>query len=351
MIAPEQRQMALNLIEEAHAAGARLVLACKELKISDRTYRRWKKSITDQRTLRKNPEIADLRRLSDEEKDKIIETCNQDRFASLPPTQIVPILADEGVYLASESSFYRVLKEYGLNARRGRTQKRNKPSKPKEIKVNGPGQCLTWDITYLPTLVAGLYFKLYLILDLFSRKIVGWEVHERESSELASELIYKTKLKENLDTKNLIIHSDNGAPMKGSTIKALYESLGITSSYSRPSVSNDNPFSESLFKTLKYCPKYPSKSFESLKSARHWVHEFVQWYNSEHRHSGLKFVTPNERHTGQDKKIFVERDGVYKQAKINNPLRWSGQTRNWQLNTEVVLNPEKMEAEIRKKTA
>ena len=343
LIPSEERQMALTLIDEARSAGAGLAPACTELEISERTYRRWKLQDHDRRIDRVNPSIAVQRRLSEAEKLKVLNICNEQRFTSLPPSQIVPRLADEGIYIASESSFYRILKAYAQNTRRGRTQTRNKPVKPKEVKVTQPGRCYSWDITYLPTVIAGLFYKLYMIMDLFSRKIVGWEVHEYESSELARDLIYKTQLREKVDCSQLVIHSDNGAPMKGLSLKALMESLGITASYSRPSVSNDNPYSESLFRTLKYCPHYPEKPFESLESARQWVYEFVEWYNKEHRHSALKFITPEQRHTHQDKQIFNDRDSVYKNAKELNPMRWSGQTRNWQLEEEVVLNPDQKE--------
>lgn len=343
MIAPAQRQIAIELIDEARASGARLAPSCVELDLTERTYRRWIKQRYDRRVDRVNPEVAQERRLTDSEKKFMIDTCNESRFASMPPSQIVPSLADEGVYLASESSFYRVLKEYSQNGRRGRMQSREKRAKPQELRVSEPGRGYSWDITFLPTLVQGLFYKLYLIIDLYSRKIVGWEVHDRESSELAKELIYKTQLREQVDCKKLVIHSDNGAPMKGLSLKALMEALGITASYSRPSVSNDNPFSESLFRTLKYCPSYPEKPFETLDDAREWVYKFVQWYNYEHHHSALKFVTPHQRHTRKDVVIRRNRHTVYQVARSQNPQRWSGTTRNWELDNEVVLNPDQEE--------
>lgn len=341
MIAPEDRQMALDLVAKARSEGARLVPACAELGITSRTYRRWRHQAYDRRVDRTDPDIAQVRRLTPEERERIVSTCNEPRFASLPPSQIVPCLADEGVYIASESSVYRVLRERQQNNRRGRAQHRQKPTKPKAVTVTEPGRCYTWDITYLPTMVSGLFYKLYCIIDLYSRKIVGWEIHDRESSELARDLIYKTQLRENVKSSQLVIHSDNGAPMKGVSLKTLMESLGITASYSRPSVSNDNAFSESLFRTVKYCPQYPERPFESLEAARLWMHEFVHWYNIKHRHSALKFVTPNERHTGRDSGLLAERVIVYEAAKQRHPHRWSGHTRNWQPSNQVTLNPEK----------
>ena len=351
MIAPDQRKMAIDLINESRANGARLVKACEVLNISDRTYRRWVQQAYDRRIDRLNPSIAEERRLTPAEKLLIITTCNEERFASLPPSQIVPCLADESVYIASESSFYRVLRENKLNARRGRMQTRNKPAKPKEICTTGIGQCYSWDITFLPTSISGHFFKLYMFIDIFSRMIVGWEVHETESSELAKDLLYKIQLKEKVDCSKLVVHSDNGAPMKGLSLKALMEKLEMTASYSRPSVSNDNPYSESLFRTLKYCPDYPEKPFETLDESRQWVNGFVKWYNFEHKHSALKFITPNERHTGKSKEISSKRHNVSLLAREKNPLRWSGQTRNWNLDNEVILNPNKAEEKSIQKTA
>jgi len=290
--------------------------------------------------LQKNPMIAQMRRLKPEEHQAALAICNSKEFASKPPSQIVPILAERGIYICSESSMYRILKQAGQNQHRGRSHKRKKPSKPAEVKATGPKQCMTWDITYLPTLVTGMFFKLYMILDLFSRKIVGWEVHERECGEHAAELLNKTHLSEGIARRESVLHSDNGAPMKAQTMLAMMEKLNVTPSYSRPHVSNDNPFSEAAFKTLKYVPMYPEKPFETIDDARKWVHQFVTWYNNEHKHSALRYVTPNEKHSGADRKILSNRSVVYEGARDKNPLRWSGKTRNWSPVTEVILNPD-----------
>lgn len=341
MIRLEDRQIAIELIDEARNHGARLRCCCQVVGITERTYRRWQQTSYDRRIDRINPEIAVQRRLTQEEETAIIDVCTEERFASYPASQIVPALADEGVYLASESSVYRILKRHKMNARRGRAQRRNKPAKPKAYTATAPGQVYTWDITFLPSTIIGVFFKLYLVIDLYSRKIVGWEVHDRESSDLAKALIYRTQLREQVDPNQLTVHSDNGSPMRGVTLRAMFEALGVTASYSRPGVSNDNPFSESLFRTLKYCPNYPEKPFSSIDAAREWVMEFVTWYNHQHRHSSLKFVTPHERHTFQDVKIRKERKLLYEAAKAKNPSRWSRDTRNWDISHEVVLNPDK----------
>jgi transposase InsO family protein len=198
----------------------------------------------------------------------------------------------------------------------------------------------SWDITYLPTLAVGIYFYLYLFLDIFSRKIVGWQIYETESSELAGEVMRDICIRENIAPNQVVLHSDNGSPMKGATMLATLQALGVMPSFSRPAVSNDNPYSESLFKTLKYRPNYPNRAFESLLAARQWVGTFVHWYNHEHRHSAIRFVTPNERHAGLDTALLCKRVDVYEAAKTAHPERWSGPARNWQPVRVVHLNPD-----------
>jgi transposase InsO family protein len=154
-------------------------------------------------------------------------------------------------------------------------------------------------------------------------------------------LIGKVCLAEGIHQDGLVLHADNGGPMKGATMLATLQKLGVVPSFSRPSVSDDNPYSESLFRTLKYVPAYPSKPFESIETARRWVHGFVQWYNNEHRHSAIRYVTPNQRHRGADRKLLKQREAVYEAARQRNPERWSGKTRNWNPVKEVWLNPPK----------
>jgi len=175
-------------------------------------------------------------------------------------------------------------------------------------------------------------------MDIYSRKIVGWQVYQEQSAELASEVIRDICRRENVRRDQVILHSDNGGPMKGATMLATLEKLGVTPSRSRP---YDNPYSESLFRTLKYRPEYPNEPFKSVHDARAWVGEFVRWYNEEHRHSAIRFVTPNERHAGLDIPILAQRKVVYERAKAKHPNRWSGKTRNWDHITVVYLNPEK----------
>ena len=262
----------------------------------------------------------------------------------MPPCQIVPALADEGTYIASESTFYRTLKEANELNHRGRGDAPGKHAKPTSYTATAPNQVWTWDITYLNGPIKGLFFYLYLIIDLFSRDVVGWEVWEEESAEHASELIKRACLAQRrLTTMPLVLHSDNGSPMKGSTMFETLYALGITPSNSRPRVSNDNPYSESLFRTLKYRPNYQPKGFASIEEARAWCARFVKWYRFEHHHSGIKFLTPAERHSGKGAKILEKRHEVYEAAKAARPERWGGRsTRNWNDITEVHLNPDKV---------
>ena len=260
----------------------------------------------------------------------------------MSPHQIVPSLADRGEYAGSESTFYRILKAEEMLNHRGRT-KAKQTQRPKAYEATKPNQLYSWDITYLLSTCRGEYFYLYLFLDLFSRKIVGHEVHDREGMDLSSLLLQKICVDEGIEKDQLHLHADNGGSMKGATMLATMQWLGVVPSFSRPSVSNDNPFSESMFKTLKYCPTYPSKPFENIEVARDWVNKFVAWYNIEHLHSGINFVTPNSKHEGKDIEILKNRNNIYLNAKENNPNRWSGKTRNWNPITCVKLNNLKRE--------
>jgi len=270
----------------------------------------------------------------------IIEVCNEEEFAALPPSQIVPMLADRNEYLGSESSFYRILRKHNMVHHRGRTNVRQKASKPASLHAVKANEVWSWDISYMATRVIGLHYYLYMILDIFSRKIVGWEVHENETGELAAELLQRAALAEHCDRGSLVLHSDNGAPMKSMTMQAKMCDLGIAGSRSRPNVSNDNPYSESLFRTVKYSPRWPSEGFIDITHARQWTLRFVNWYNNEHRHSAIKFVTPQQRHAGEDIEILEKRKQLYKEMRARNPNRWSGSARNWQPAGKVMLNPE-----------
>lgn len=328
------------MITEATQSGARRSQACNELGLSLRTVQRWEHSDTDRRQLvsRTPPN-----KLSEVERQAVLEAANQPGYASLTPHQIVPKLADEGIYLASEATFYRVLKAANQNAHRGRA----KAAKPRPLtthRADGPNQLWCWDITWLPSTIRGRFYYWYMVKDVYSRKLVVNEVYESERAEYACELMEKGCLRERTAGRPLVLHSDNGTVMKGSMLRESMLALGIAPSFSRPRVSNDNAYAEALFRTAKYCPLWPERPFEGLTEARLWVQKFVDWYNEEHRHSALKYVTPNERHEGKASALLAARDKLYKTAKAANPKRWSGKTRNWQLAPAVYLNPERPEA-------
>lgn len=262
--------------------------------------------------------------LTRQERDEILSICHSKRFASSPPAQIVTTLLDEGRYIASESSFYRVLAREGLNKRRGRARKPASRNRRPNHQATDPNQIWAWDITWLPSSVSGIYYKLYIILDLYSRKIVAHEVFDEENAENSKLLLERAYLAENIASKNtpLVLHGDNGSPLKAATVLALMHQLQITPSHSRPRVSNDNAFAESLLRTTKYHPSYPPEGFGSLKEAREWAHQFVSYYNQEHKHRSLNFVTPHQKHTSQDRKILADRHKVLEKKRSENPARW-----------------------------
>ena len=205
---------------------------------------------------------------------------------------------------------------------------------------DGPNQLWCWDITWLPTTVKGQFYYWYMMKDIYSRKLVANEVHASETSELAARLLMSGCLREGVAGRPLVLHSDNGSAMKGSTMLAAMQNLGVMPSFSRPRVSNDNAHAETLFRTAKYCPLWRQKPFDTLEDARAWAQRFVQWYNEEHRHSGIKYVTPAQRHRGEAPALLQHRVSVYQAARERQPQRWSGEIRNWSLAPAVWLNPE-----------
>lgn len=337
-------------IQEAVVTGARRWRACEEAGLSLRTLQRWvdggEKVKVDARTTITRPEPKN--KLSALERQRVLSICNSAENAQRPPSQIVPRLADQGVYIASESTFYRLLKEHGQCHRRGRAQAPSMRKPPTSYTATAANQVWSWDITYLPTRVRGQFYYLYLFEDIYSRKAVGAEVYEQESGELAAGILQRIVITERCFDSPPVLHSDNGAPMKSLTLLAKIYDLGLTPSRGRPRVSNDNPYSESLFRTLKYCPQWPADGFESIEAARLWVREFVEWYNEQHCHSRIRFVTPAQRHRGEDKGILRRRHALYVKAKQKRPERWSGSTRNWEPVGSVNLNPERKEVLLNK---
>lgn len=345
MILIEDRRSLSLGITTATNAGARLHLACKIAGIDARTLQRWRaheglvKGDGRPQAVHPTPGHA----LSAQERAKLVSVANEPRFASVPPARIVPMLADEGVYLASESSFTRVLRAQGQTTHRGRAKAPKAVRPPTTHIAITVRQVWCWDMTYLPATVMGCWFHLYLILDLYSRKIVGWEVHDSDHSDHAVHLVRRTALAEGIAalTVKPVLHGDNGSTLKATTVLAMLNWLGVKPSYSRPRVSDDNAYAESLFRTAKYRPEFPAKGFIDLQAARAWAAGFVHWYNVDHRHSGIRYVSPAQRHDGHDHDILAARHVLYTKAKSLNPDRWSGKTRNWSPVGPVTLNPER----------
>lgn len=339
-----QRNHILGLYDEAVSAGARRHKACEVIDIDPSTLRRWRPAGHSEVQCDARPDAsrpAPANSYSEAERAHILDTCNSEEHASLPPSQIVPRLADKGLYIGSESTFYRVLKAADQHHQRGRAKSRKKGKAPTTHTADGPNQVWMMDVTWLPSRVRGQFFYLYMVEDLYSRFGVHWEVFSEENSEHTCRVIEQSMWREKCLLNPPVLHRDNGSVLKSQTVNAKIQSLGLTSSHSRPRVSNDNAYVESFFRTLKYCPRWPSEGFGNLEEAQAWSGEFMQWYNHEHRHSGIKFVTPSQRHAGEDEVILSKRHDLYQAAKEANPHRWSGKTRNWGYEGEVTLNPEK----------
>jgi putative transposase len=339
MTSPAARVEIITMVTEAVAAGARQSRACAIVGLSLRTVQRWNLNATKQDG-RSTRIQESSHALTIEEREHILSVVNSVEFGQLAPSQIVPRLADQGVYIGSESTIYRVMRDANLIKHRQAARPSQERSKPRAVCATAPNQLYSWDITYLPSGVKGIYFYLYMFIDIYSRKVVGWQVYRDENSDLAAEIMRDICTREKIQRDQVILHSDNGSPMKGATMLSTLQLLGVMPSFSRPAVSNDNPYSESLFKTLKYRPDYPRKAFTDVAHARNWVIRFVRWYNHEHRHSAIKFVTPAERHAGLDDKLLVARKAVYAAARAANPLRWTGGIRNWSPVKQVHLNPD-----------
>jgi putative transposase len=347
-----QRATVLQWIGQACDAGARLQPACAVIGLTARTVQRWGEAgrreaktgappVGDRRALSQRRHDGPPNKLSEAERQAALAMLNSAPYQDLPPSQIVPRLADQGLYVASESTLYRLLRQAGQLAHRRLERAPHKRSKPRALVATRPDQVYCWDITYLPTQVRGQYFYLYLFLDLFSRKVVGWQVFEEESAAQAAALLEDICRRHGVKPHQVTVHSDNGSPMKGETMLATMQRLGVAHSRSRPAVSNDNPYVESLFKTLKYRPQCPLTPFADVQHARRWVARWVQWYNEQHRHGAIGFVTPAQRHAQTDATLLQARAAVYEQARQKHPSRWSGNTRNWAFIETVHLNPDK----------
>ena len=292
--------------------------ACQALEISRASFYRWKKSMaSDQEPL---PRPRSVRGLTPNERQDVLDVLHSERFADKPPAEVYATLLDEGTYLCSIRTMYRILAD-SQEVRERRNQLRHPAYKKPELLATAHNQVWSWDITKLLGPAKWTYFYLYVILDIFSRYVVGWMVASRESADLAQRLIRETVEKQGILENQLIIHSDRGPSMKSHGVAQLLGALGVTKSHSRPHVSNDNPFSESQFKTLKYRPDFPDR-FGCQEHARSFCQEFFQWYNHEHYHSGIAMLTPATVHYGLADQVLAKRQQVLDAAYDAHPERF-----------------------------
>ena len=266
--------MILAAVAEAQASGARLVQTCRIAGISTRTVERWR-ARPGGGDRRYGPHRRPSNALSITERARLMALVSSPGFAAMSPKQIVPRLADAGIYLASESTIYRLRREQEQQDPRRRIARTDRVRAKTVHQATRPNKVWSWGITYLPTTVRGRYLYLYLVLDVWSRRIVGWQVHESENSDDAAALIHQICSAEGINPRGLVLHSDNGTPMRGNTMLSTLQWLGIVPSFRRPHVCDDNLYSEALFRTLKQAPAYPSVPFHDLLEARRWVAGFV----------------------------------------------------------------------------
>ncbi len=338
----EDRQKALRLLHEGQRRGVSIKAIAALIGICSRTLRRWGIAFKAQgftQDCRKGSTRHVVQRFGKEERKRVIAIINEARFADLTPNQIVAILAEERIYIGSESTIYRIMRQEGLLNHRGRSRQPREPRNVPVLEVTGINQVLAWDITLLPGPIKGQFYYLYMVIDVWSRRILGVEAHERECSELASAFFDRICRDEEISKEtSAVLHSDNDAPMRSFTLAAKMAELGVSLSFSRPRVSNDNAYAESWFRIMKYHQSYPLRRFRDLLSVKVWVDGFVDWYNSEHRHSGIKYVTPNQRHYGQADAISCIRQQTYEKARQKHPQRWSRQPRDWSQPQVVSIN-------------
>ena len=348
---PSDRQKFIELINEAHAAGAGLSACCKTLGIDFKSYQRWSLSPDreDQRTkaarAKAPPRAPSRRALSAEERAAIVDRYCQADVVDLSLTQAYYTILDKGEYYGSLRTVYRVMSAAQLNAPRDLTKARRASRRPTTHQATGPGQVWTWDITYFRNACAtGAFFYGYALVDIFTRQLVHYSVYEADNEVNAKEFLEKAFRIKGIKPRQLVLHSDNGAAMKSAGTLGVLAAYSVEPSRSRPRVSNDNPYSESFFRTLKYTGRhlYPAGGFTSLQEAREWLEDYANDYNGCRYHSGINYVTPNARASGEEVEILAKRKKVLEAARANHPERWiQGKTMNCQPSGSVWLNPEK----------
>lgn len=314
-----------------------LTALCDGLQISSSTL--YRNTGSDLQSYAANRPAGPHNAISDTEKQKILDRLHSERFMDATPYDVFYTLLDEGEYIASIRTMYRVLLEAGESKDR-RNQRDHKDAVRPELIATAPNEVWSWDITKLISFKRFVYFHLYVILDIFSRYVVGWMIADRECQYLARTLIQKTTLKHGIQPGQLTIHSDNGPSMISQTVSQLLENIGVLKTHNRPYTSNDNPFSESQFKTLKYCPQFPGR-FESIAHAEKFCREFFGWYNNRHYHSGILFLKPANVHFGYADEILKNRHDVLLQAYEKNPARFNKKIPTLKKLKSVYINPPK----------
>lgn len=325
------RHQIIEAIDLALSSRARLFKACETIQLCPRRLRRWRKAEEDGR---KGGYRAVGQKLSEAEKDAIVEALALPGMAELSLKVAHATLLDLGIYKGSPSTFARVVAERGLRKNTWAGKARN--AKRPELRATGPGQVWCWDITWLDAPLKGTYFYLYMAIDMYSRKVVAWEVFAKEDGALARDLFAQALEAEGIPAGQITIHADNGKPMRSKSLRGLFELMSVTASYGRPHTSNDNAFAESLFATMKGRVSFP-EYFGSLQSAREYCMEFFTWYNCFHLHSGLDFVTPQTVHEGLHQEVFDRRNSLLEKNRIAHPSRHGGRQRAYGIPAEVRL--------------
>lgn len=292
---------------------------CDALGLPRATYYRLTRKSQQQQSDTKRRKPSPPRSLTLEEEQKVLSLLNSERFCDMAPGEVYATLLDESVYLCSPRTMYRILEKNKENVQRRQKDKGNY-SKP-ELLATGPNELWSWDITKLKGPKKWTYYYLYKIMDVYSRVVVGWMVAYRESSQLAKELINETCRRQNVKRDQLTLHADRGSSMKSNAVGQLLMDLGVTKTHSRPHVSNDNPYSESVFKTLKYRPDFP-ECFHSIEEARLFCRDFFNWYNKSHKHSGIAYLTPEDVHYGRTHEIVTKRQSVMDKVYKLHPERF-----------------------------
>lgn len=288
---------------------------CEVLGIAQSTYYRWS-SVKPESSIIKKPSP---RKLSKEEENEILSIVNSERFCDMAPGEIFYTLLDQGLYYCSERTIYRILERNQQNIQR-RQKAAGNYNRP-ELLATEPNQLWSWDITKLKGPKKWTYYYLYKIMDIYTRYVVGWMVAYRESAELAEDLIAESCFKQKIQRDQLTLHADRGSSMKSNLVGQLLADLGVTKTHSRPHVSNDNPYSESAFKTLKYRPGFP-ENFGSIEDARTYCRDFFSWYNNEHRHSGIAMLTPEMVHYNLVDEVVEKRNSILQKAFQSKPERF-----------------------------